>query len=182
MSEHNITVEGGSSVRLKTVGKYCDRDIVVTVKYSEADRNALDGIITRGINGSYYNDRVTSIGDRAFMGCGSLGNITFPNVKTINVYAFQSCRNIQIADFSVLESIGSYAFAYCSGLKALIIRTTEKVCTLSTNVFNNSSIESGKGYIYFHASQVDAYKTDAKWSTYASQIRAIEDYPDICGE
>lgn len=30
MSEHNITVEGGTSVRLKTAGKYCDRDIVVT--------------------------------------------------------------------------------------------------------------------------------------------------------
>lgn len=30
MSEHNITVNGGSSVRLLTAGKYCDRDIVVT--------------------------------------------------------------------------------------------------------------------------------------------------------
>ena len=28
---HNITVEGGTSVRLPTSGKYCDRDIVVTV-------------------------------------------------------------------------------------------------------------------------------------------------------
>lgn len=27
---HNITVEGGSSVRLPTAGKYCDRDIVIT--------------------------------------------------------------------------------------------------------------------------------------------------------
>ena len=27
---HNITVDGGTSVRLKTAGKYCDRDIVVT--------------------------------------------------------------------------------------------------------------------------------------------------------
>ena len=27
---HNITVEGGTSVRLPTSGKYCDRDIVVT--------------------------------------------------------------------------------------------------------------------------------------------------------
>lgn len=27
---HNITVEGGKSIRLKTAGKYCDRDIVVT--------------------------------------------------------------------------------------------------------------------------------------------------------
>ena len=27
---HNITIEGGKTVRLKTAGKYCDRDIVVT--------------------------------------------------------------------------------------------------------------------------------------------------------
>lgn len=30
MSAHNITVEGGTSVRLPTAGKYCDRDIVIT--------------------------------------------------------------------------------------------------------------------------------------------------------
>lgn len=27
---HNITVEGGTSVRLPTAGKYCDRDIIIT--------------------------------------------------------------------------------------------------------------------------------------------------------
>lgn len=27
---HNITVEGGTSARLLTAGKYCDRDIVVS--------------------------------------------------------------------------------------------------------------------------------------------------------
>lgn len=32
MSEHNITVEGGTSVRLLTAGKYCDRDILVTAE------------------------------------------------------------------------------------------------------------------------------------------------------
>lgn len=32
MSEYNIAVEGGKSVRLKTAGKYCDRDIVVTAE------------------------------------------------------------------------------------------------------------------------------------------------------
>ena len=30
MSTHNITIEGGTSKRLLTAGKYCDRDIVVT--------------------------------------------------------------------------------------------------------------------------------------------------------
>lgn len=29
---HNITLAGGSSVRLPTAGKYCDRDIVVTAE------------------------------------------------------------------------------------------------------------------------------------------------------
>ena len=34
---HNITVEGGTSVRLPTAGKYCDRDIVVTATGGGAD-------------------------------------------------------------------------------------------------------------------------------------------------
>lgn len=34
MSEFNITVDGGSSIRLPVGGKYCDRDIVVTAKGS----------------------------------------------------------------------------------------------------------------------------------------------------
>ena len=32
MSEFNITVEGGKSVKLLTGGKYCDRDIIVTAE------------------------------------------------------------------------------------------------------------------------------------------------------
>lgn len=37
----NITVEGGKSVRLKTKGKYCDRDIVVTAEGGTEDLNAV---------------------------------------------------------------------------------------------------------------------------------------------
>ena len=32
MSEINITIEGGTSKRLLTAGKYCDRDIMVTAE------------------------------------------------------------------------------------------------------------------------------------------------------
>lgn len=41
MSEHNITVKGGSSVRLKTAGKYCDRDIVVSATAGGVELPAL---------------------------------------------------------------------------------------------------------------------------------------------
>lgn len=35
MSEINISIEGGTSKRLLTAGKYCDRDIVVTASGGE---------------------------------------------------------------------------------------------------------------------------------------------------
>ena len=38
---HNITVEGGKSIRLKTAGKYCDRDIVVTSEGGAEDLEAV---------------------------------------------------------------------------------------------------------------------------------------------
>ena len=40
---HNITVEGGTSVRLPTAGKYCDRDIVITAEGGTED---LDAVLT----------------------------------------------------------------------------------------------------------------------------------------
>lgn len=40
---HNITVEGGTSVRLPTAGKYCDRDIVIT---AEGGKEDLDAVLT----------------------------------------------------------------------------------------------------------------------------------------
>lgn len=39
MSKHKITVQGGSSVRLPTAGKYCDKDIVVTATGGTEDLN-----------------------------------------------------------------------------------------------------------------------------------------------
>jgi len=42
MSEINITVEGGTSKRLLTAGKYCDRDIVITATGSVAEPDPRD--------------------------------------------------------------------------------------------------------------------------------------------
>ena len=45
MSEHKITVAGGTSVRLPTAGKYCDRDIIVTAGGGTASED-LDEVLT----------------------------------------------------------------------------------------------------------------------------------------
>ena len=42
---HNITVEGGKTVRLTTAGKYCDQDIVVTAQGGGTAEN-LDDVLT----------------------------------------------------------------------------------------------------------------------------------------
>lgn len=41
MSEHNITVQGGHTVRLPTAGKYCDRDILVHAEVGGVELPAL---------------------------------------------------------------------------------------------------------------------------------------------
>lgn len=44
-----------------------------------------------------------------------------------------------------------------------------------------TAIENGTGYVYVPSALVDSYKITAPWSSMASKIRAIEDYPDITG-
>ena len=50
-----------------------------------------------------------------------------------------------------------------------------------TSAFKDTPIESGTGYVYVPSALVDSYKSATNWSTYADQIRAIENYPDITG-
>lgn len=77
--------------------------------------------------------------------------------------------NIQYKDFNG-----------CTALVALILAKTTLVPLTDVNVFENSTVATGTGYIYVPSTLVDEYKTATNWVTYASQIRAIEDYPDIC--
>ena len=118
----------------------------------------------------------TSIGDYAFLNCSALTTADFPVAKSIGTYAFNGCKPLTTADFPVAKSIGSNAFNGCSQLTTLILRSAT-MCTLSnTNAFTSTPIKSGTGYIYVPAALVDSYKAASKWSTYATQFRALEDY------
>ena len=124
----------------------------------------------------------TSIGSNAFQNCAKLTTANFPAVTSIIINAFRGCSSLTTVDFPVATSIGSYAFRDCSSLTTLILRHPDVVCTLSnTNAFTSTPIASGTGYIYVPSALVDSYKAETNWSTFADQIRAIEDYPDITG-
>lgn len=114
-------------------------------------RKILDGTIS----GDYVNDRITMVGK----------------------YAFCDCAKLTSADLSSVTTIGMCAFMRCSRLTALILRKS----TLVTLEATTALLSASKVYIYVPSALVDSYKTATNWSSYASKIRAIEDYPEICG-
>lgn len=147
---------------------------------------------------------VVSVGESAFARCKKLArfmcekvesfeklslsntrivNADFRECTFIGLQAFYFVSSLRRAHFPKVASIQAQAFHTCSTLEALIIRKTDAVCVLSNvNAFTGSPIATGKGYVYVPAVLVEEYKAATNWSTYASQFRAIEDYPEICGE
>lgn len=117
-----------------------------------------------------------------FTSCTALNSINFPVLTSISNNMFKYCSALQIADFPSVTSVGSNAFDGCSNLVTLILRNTAQVVTIS-NIYslNSTPINSGTGYIYVPSALVDSYKAATNWSTFANQIRAIEDYPEITG-
>lgn len=148
-----------------------------------------------------FASKTTTIGYTGFSGCSSLQTAEFPGLKTIGgrafsaaglkrvnyplitsipYSAFERCTSLIKADFTNVTSIGSSAFYKDTVLETIILRGSS-VATLASSVFSGTPIASGTGYIYVPSALVDSYKAATNWATYADQIRAIEDYPDITG-
>lgn len=159
---HNITVNGGTSVRLKTAGKYCDRDIIITAtgsggsedlnavlteqeaKIAELteilDRKASGGGGDALFTGSYMNtlteindDTVTTIRQYGFAYATKLSSVRFSKLTGISPNVFRWCSGLVTADFPNLNgNIGISCFASCTNLAALILRGTTSVVSLSS--------------------------------------------------
>lgn len=206
MSEFNIEVAGGSSVRLPTAGKYCDRDIIVTAtggggggdsekeiaSLLENNMTELNNSIVTSLRNracqqctklvSVNLPSVTSLGSYAFYQCSGLETVKLPKLTSVSTQIFYSCTKLKHADCGQLGNIPAQTFNACSALTELILRKTSSICTLSNvNGVNNSPIGKGTGYVYVPSALVDSYKVATNWSTFANQFRAIEDYPDITG-
>lgn len=159
MPDIHIEIDSGASKRLLTAGKYCKSDIVVTCSGGgESGSELADSIVNRTI------DRIVS------------------NVSgQIGMSAFAQCQQLEYAEFKNYVQIKATAFSLCGSLKTLIFRADEVCPLLVTTAFSKSAIENKTGYVYVPKTIVEQYKEATNWSTYASQIRAIEDYPEITG-
>lgn len=121
---------------------------------------------------------VTMNGD--FGGCTALESVYLPKAETFNLTVFGSCIVLEKIELPSAKYFADQCFGGCSVLTALIL-PGENVVETGGDPLSGTAIAKGTGYIYVPAALVDTYKAAANWSTYASQIRAIEDYPDICG-
>lgn len=119
-----------------------------------------DAIIQRTISGAYSNDRITTVGACAFLGCQALTAIDLPNVTQVNRNAFESCIRlstinlpkvtaldrgvftnsaIQQANFPLVTTIGNNCF-YAA--KHLISANLPLVTSLPIDSFRLSTIQT----------------------------------------
>lgn len=158
---HNIIVEGGTSVRLPTAGKYVDRDIIITATGGASEnldeviseqktlisqiKSALAGKAAGGGGGGISADDIAScaikgdinltvetIQQGAFWGNGGITAINAPNVKVIEERGLQNCGDMVTLNAPELESIGTYALSYCYELNSM---NFPKLKTVGTYAF-----------------------------------------------
>lgn len=115
-------------------------------------------------------------------GCTALVDVDIHGTNFVSSYTFQNCTSLKKVDLHRVGTIATNAFSGATKFDTLIIRTDTVPTLGGTNAFTNTKIKSGgTGYIYVKSALLDAFKAATNWSNYASQFRAIEDYPDICG-
>ena len=76
-----------------------------------ADHSVEDAIITRSISGAYSNDRITTVGACAFLGCQALTAIDLPNVTQVKRNAFESCNYLQTINIPKATNLGKDVFS-----------------------------------------------------------------------
>lgn len=109
--------------------------------------------------------------------------VIMPRLKIAGNSSFRNSKGIVLADLAVCTKVDNLCFYFANGLKALILRNTDTMCTLQhTNAFTGTEIAKGTGYIYVpraFLSDDDAsldYRQATNWSTFSAQFRVLEDY------
>lgn len=107
MSTHNIEVNAGTTVRLPTAGKYCDRDIVITATGGADSQELIDSFIA-GTTESLESNAL-GITNYALRGFKNLVSVSFPLATTVGTYSFYECTNLTTCNIPNVTSIGGWA-------------------------------------------------------------------------
>ena len=201
MSEFNISIEGGTSYRLHTAGKFCDRDIVVTAEgganIDEAEIPTKETLLSDTAKlGHVRFPAATNVSSDAFKGCTSLTSVDFPAATEVGFNVFEDCTSLTSVDFPAVTNIYENAFYHCTRLETLILRTTKTVCVIDMTAFDESGFladsdlnYANRGHIYVPSVMYEYYRAGYEQplesvlgdGAFDRIVRKIEDYPEICG-
>ena len=159
------------------------------LSYSNITSLSLPAVTDIGQFAFYYTKATTvdipeclTVSSQTF-GRSGLTTLHAPKLKNVGYCTFEQVR-AKTLDLPSVTRISDNGFYNSSGLTAVILRS-ETMCVLDdVGAFDNTPIENdgnATGYVYVPSALVDTYKADSVWSSLASRIRAIEDYPDITG-
>ena len=113
---HNITVEGGTSVRLPTAGKYCDRDIVVTATGggSVSEPSTISGINLHNTETDIPNAYLSSASVIAYNGWTTTDFIPVEAGKSYLIYSTRESNTQYCSRFNAdKEGARSLSFMTC---------------------------------------------------------------------
>lgn len=120
-----------------------------------------------GVVGSYALNKNTGLRNVELAGCTG-----------VRPYGLAHCTNLECVDIGGNTcTIEASAFNGNSAMTALILRGNSVATLSATSAFTGTKIAIGFGGIYVPSSLVNSYKTATNWSTYASNIYPINDYP-----
>lgn len=111
---YNITIQGGTSKRLPTAGKYCDRDIIITAEGGGESENLLDTYLSGKLTSLDTN--LTTLTDYACYTAKSITSVNLPEATKIGTSCFRGCTNLASFNAPKMTSLGTYAFYGCSKL------------------------------------------------------------------
>lgn len=124
----DININNKKGVTLNTAKTYCEEDIVITIDKSlfEQDYSNEDGLVTRTLS-YYYNDRVTSLGDRIFQNYSTSITIECPNVTLVGTNCFYNSSGVQELKLPKLISVTANALYQMTSIRVFNFPSVESV-------------------------------------------------------
>lgn len=198
MSEFNIEVQGGSSVRLPTAGKYCEKDIIVTAigGGTEEIENIIDESGVLGTTDGTVEDKVEALIDKAkwedvwykqsekFANTTSMFNrLQAETLPRTNLIGTQQCGSL--CEGALISYIDYYmntadcknfndAFRNTSNLKKMVGVNTAKATTI-VRLYQGSSIEEIDEPFNFSSIQNANAQANAFNAPYLVKVSFVEE-------
>ena len=122
----------------------------------------------------------TSVGQYAFQNV-PIVKLSLPKVATLGAYMTNG-NGAEEVDLSANPSVVANAFNGDVNLTSLILRNSSQLTLANVSAFTGTPIAQKFGWIYVPSELVSTYKAATNWSTYASQIVSLDEYPkDVTG-